>query len=196
MITFYFIRHGDKVRDIGDVGLTKLGKEQSRLVGKFLRTKKIDRLITSPSKRAKETAAIVSIILGLPYTEEQRLKERISYGDIKNQSYSDFVRLCALSVKNRDYVLPNGESSVSAGKRIEKVLHDFINGSFKNVVLVSHGGVIGDYLRNVFPERIIRDLSASFFTKLQVDSCSITKIKYKNKSFFLEELNSTDHLNN
>lgn len=196
MITFYLIRHGDKVRNIGDVGLTDLGEEQSRLIGKLLKHRKIDCLVTSPLRRSRETAAIISTILGLSYSEDQRLKERISYGDIKNQSYAEYVKLCALSVQDRSYVLPNGESSISAGKRVEEVLQNFIHAPFKNVVLISHGGVIGDYLRNVFPEKHLQKLSPSFIKKLEVDSSSITKIRYKNHNFFLEELNSTQHLDN
>lgn len=194
-ITFYLIRHGDKVKDIGDIGLTDLGRKQAYLTGKFLKNKHIEHIITSPLKRAVETAEIISDILGLECEKNEGLKERMSYGDIKKQSYSEYVRLCSLSVKNRGYVLPNGVSSISAGKRIEKFLAHFINGPFKNIVLISHGGIIGDYLRNVFSEKILREFSASFLRKLQVDSCSITKIEYKNQKFHLKQLDLTTHLN-
>jgi len=40
MNTFYLIRHGQKVSEAGDPGLTELGKEQARKTAKFLKDKK------------------------------------------------------------------------------------------------------------------------------------------------------------
>lgn len=79
MTTFYLIRHGDKVRDIGDVGLTELGKSQALVTGQFLKDKNIEKIVSSTAKRATQTASIISKVLSISFSEDQRLRERISY---------------------------------------------------------------------------------------------------------------------
>lgn len=194
MITFYLIRHGDKIRDMGEVGLTELGKRQSLLTGSYLKDRNIELIITSPAKRARETADIISTILNISCVEDSRLVERISFGDIPRQTYRQYLEMCDFSVKNREYVLPNGKSSVMAGRLLESVLQEYSAKRYKNLVLISHGGVIVDFIRNIISDEQLNKLSVPVFEKLQVESCSITRVNYKNESFKIKQLNLTSHL--
>lgn len=194
MITFYLARHGDKIKEMGEVGLTKLGKRQSLLTGNYLKDRSIELIITSPVKRARETADIISTILNIPCVEDSRLIERISFGDIPRQTYRQYLEMCDFSVKNREFVLPNGNSSVMAGRQLESVLRDYSARKHKNLVLISHGGVIVDFIRNIISDEQLKKLSASVFEKLQVESCSITRVDYKNESFTIKQLNLISHL--
>ena len=60
MNTFYLIRHGQKNKNIGNPGLTDLGKKQAKLTGQYLSSFKIDKIFNSPSKRTLETATIIA----------------------------------------------------------------------------------------------------------------------------------------
>lgn len=102
--------------------------------------------------------------------------------------------MCRLSVYKRDYILPTGQSSIIAGRRIEELINELLKLNLKKIVLISHGGVIGDYLRNVFSDKVIQSLSESFLKKLQVDSCSITIVEYENGIFAFKKLDSVSHL--
>lgn len=194
MITFYLARHGDKIKDIGEVGLTELGKRQSLLTGSYLKDRNIELIITSPAKRAHETADIISTFLNIPCVKDSRLFERISFGDIPHQTYRQYLEMCDFSVKNRKYVLPNGNSSVMAGRRLESVLRKYSAKGHKNLVLISHGGVIVDFIRNIISDKQLKKLSIPVFEKLQVESCSITRVDYKNESFTIKQLNLISHL--
>lgn len=197
MKTFYLIRHGDKIRGFGDVGLTELGKLQAKLVGEYFLDKHIESIVSSPSKRAVETANMISDTIGLPkslYFQDKRLEERMSIGEIPNQTFQGYVKLISQSVHDRDYVLPNGVSSRIAGERFEAALRDISQKQFQNVVIVSHGGIIGDFVRNIFSEEEIKRQSVAFMQYLQVNSCSITQVYLEDNKFYLKQLNETSHL--
>ena len=194
MTNIYLVRHGDKIKNTGDVGLTDLGKRQARITGNFLKEISFDKIISSPLKRTLETANIISDILKKPYHIDERLKERFNYGDIPGQTYREFLLLCQKSVEDRDYKLPNGRSSRSAGLELERVIKECIKLAFKQILIISHGGIIGDYIRNVFTEIDIREKSTSFLEKLQVDHCSITQVRINNGTSTLISLDKTTHL--
>jgi len=172
MKTIFLLRHGEKVREKGDVELTELGKQQALKAGDFLINKNIESIISSPSLRCVQTAQAVSETLNLPYTKEPKLKERIDFGDVKNQSYDNYLKLCGISTTNRNFILPNGETSIHTGERIQSV----IDSNIGVLLLVTHGGAIADYIRNTFNVDVIRDKWDGFFKYFSVPYCSITQV--------------------
>ncbi|KAA9291279.1 histidine phosphatase family protein [Aerococcus urinae] len=86
----YLARHGQSVRNVDgqfygrlDPHLTPLGQQQARALGKALRGKSIDRLVTSRMQRTQETAQIIADSLkaendfqAFPWTREVDLNER------------------------------------------------------------------------------------------------------------------------
>jgi len=81
------MRHGEGVDDIedryggwGDLPLSDKGREQAKLKLKVLKDLKIERVLSSPLKRAIETARIVAQGLGLKSEKWLYLKERNTYG--------------------------------------------------------------------------------------------------------------------
>ncbi|MCD6500322.1 MAG: histidine phosphatase family protein [Deltaproteobacteria bacterium] len=90
----FFIRHGEAVTKKIDMtapnrierieeygsgnyhgGLTERGRRQAEQVGRFLRNRRIDRIYTSPTQRAFETAQLASKVMGLDVTVMEQLKE-------------------------------------------------------------------------------------------------------------------------
>jgi uncharacterized phosphatase len=77
MKTIYFVRHGESEANAAgitagaglDVGLTEIGKQQAQKVGEELKSKKIELIVSSPMKRALETAKIIA--QGLSYSNEK-----------------------------------------------------------------------------------------------------------------------------
>ena len=79
---FRLIRHGLKVREIGDVPLTEAGLAQARLTARSLRGRTISAVVSSPLLRARETAAPLVSEARLPLALDARLRERANWGDL------------------------------------------------------------------------------------------------------------------
>lgn len=85
----FVTRHGQtkwnalrKLQGRQDVELNEIGKKQALIVGEKIKNEEIDIIITSPLKRAKETAEIINKKLNVEIVEDNRLIERC-YGDFE-----------------------------------------------------------------------------------------------------------------
>ena len=82
-------RHGQtewnalgKLQGRQDIKLNEVGKEQALTTGEKIKNEKIDIIITSPLKRARETAEIINKQFNVEIVEDDRLMERC-YGDFE-----------------------------------------------------------------------------------------------------------------
>lgn len=196
---FYLVRHGEKVKKIGDPPLSEKGVQQAKLTGTYFQTIPVDNIFTSPILRSKETAKYISEILGISYEVNKLLKERVNWGDDPDQSFQNFVAMWKRASEERSWQPPVGDSSVNAGKRMEKVIQSLLFGNNSNFILVTHGGIICDYLRNVFPDEVLKKYSKDnpIFDDA-IFECSITTVEYDTvkKKFNLIGIASTEHLEN
>ena len=195
--TIYLVRHGDMVKKIGDPPLNSLGKEEAAKTGKYFLDKNIDLILSSPQKRALQTAEIIQKTLKTPPLKvNDILKERINFGDVKNQTYPEFLEMWQKSSVERDWILPNGESSISAGRRMESVIPILALGAFRNIILATHGGIILDFLKNAFPEKELNKKMPAIDQKHKsaIKTCSITKIEVDGNNLKLISVGNTDHL--
>lgn len=172
----YLVRHGENEIIFGDPKLTPKGESQAHVIQ--FDVPKIDGIISSPTKRTLETAKIIHRRLNIPYQTNDLLKERIDFLDVPKIGYTNFRKLCMRSSIERDFALPNGESSFTSGLRLEYYMTVVANMIDNAVVMVTHQGIISDYLRNKFSEAIIEAASETF-TKIREDAianCSITRV--------------------
>lgn len=196
MERLYLVRHGERSGIAKDTPLTNYGEKQAELTGKYLSTvDNISLIYASPLKRAQQTAEIISSVLKLPIFIDTRLLERMRFGDRAGESYSQFIRQWHETCTDRKYDPPMGDSSFNAGNRFKDLTDEISIG--QNVVIVSHGGVIGDFLRNVFDDIMLpitfgSDQKAEF---IDISYCSITEVSRKGSKYNLEIINDTTHLN-
>jgi|GEM_PF-1983698 broad specificity phosphatase PhoE len=184
--TVYLIRHGQNEISLKDPKLTSLGESQARQI-KFS-FGEVDGIVTSPTRRTIETATIIGQTLDVPCQVHDLVKERIDYSDVPNSGYTRFKQFCAMSSKNRDYILPNGESSYTSGLRLEYVMIRLTNVVDKGVIIVTHQGIISDYLRNKFSEDQLME-KLPLFVRLREDSldnCSITRVDVRGHDHILQ----------
>ncbi|QUH19328.1 histidine phosphatase family protein [Alkaliphilus sp. B6464] len=156
MIEFVVIRHGQSLADIegrhegrADFPLTDLGREQAEKLAKWLKQRyNFDTIISSPLKRARETAEIIGSKMNKSVIFNEDLMEW------NNGVLAGLLREDA----NRDYPEPeggrkyfqavqNGESMIDLRSRAEHFLADLIHSTKDSkdnirICIVSHGGLI------------------------------------------------------
>lgn len=196
MLTLHLIRHGQKESHPGDPELTELGIVQAQQTGKYLSQFPISKIIASPYKRTQQTAQNIAEQLSLDFSTDDALKERMNWGH-ESISRDEFLTEWTKATQERSYTPKWGDSSKSTGKRIHNLVKDFDLDKPQHIVLVSHGGSIVDFLRNIFDDEAIVQLEKQYpeGVDYQMLNCSINTVKFE-KEPKIELLNFIDHLDN
>lgn len=200
---FYLVRHGQKQDLIGNPPLTDFGRNQAEITGNFFIDKNIDHIFASPLIRTTQTATIISEKIKLPIEFDPRIKERFNWGDIPNQNFEEFLDLWIQSTNDRNLKFDNCRSSFQAGLDFETFLHELTQKySDKNFLIVTHGGIIIDLLRNLFSldylEKIpsLNPIVVDGEIKEVIHECSITLLTENNGKYESKYVNNFDHLEN
>ncbi len=187
---FHFIRHGKRDRKIGDPSLTSKGREEAELLARKLESNGIARIFSSPLARTRETTEIIATILNLEVSEDSRLRERMNWGDIEGQSFDEFMAQWERCSRERDYRPRVGDSSIETGRRIEAFVSDCYLSHPDTVIGVTHGGVLADFLLNVFSSEELSRISPKFcndpYSGEVMRECSITTIAYDGNQYRLD----------
>ena len=160
----YLIRHGETTGDIedrfgGDYDdhLTQQGKAQSQELAKQLQDKGIEIIFVSPRIRAKETAEEVQKVLKVPVEVVDDLRERNHYGvltgltktEAKEKHPIDFEKISKDQIYHD---VSNSESYEEVKERVIKVFNEILLKDYKTIAIISHGGIISTYVREVLAE--------------------------------------------
>lgn len=198
MTTFLLIRHGDKEPVPPDPDLNKLGKEQALQTAEFLTQFPISHIISSPLKRARQTADYTADFFQLPVKTDIRLRERINWGDDPTLDREAFIQLWKETTLNRDHIPKFGNSSRQTGEFLKAVMQEQGDSDHNYVALFTHGGAIADFLRNVLPESELSAIKATYPDgyDYEIHECSITTAKFDTatRDFLIININQTDHL--
>lgn len=196
---FFLIRHGDKVRIPGDPPLSDLGIEQAKKTGHHLKTIPITKIVASPIKRTQETANYISDILDLEFDTNELLRERANWGDDPDQSIEDFLEMWEKASQDRHWQPPVGDSSMNAGKRIQKIISELLDDeNDENIALITHGGIIADFLRNILTDeellKFTEDTAMTFDNSIKECSITIVEMNGDKQKIDLLKLADTNHL--
>jgi broad specificity phosphatase PhoE len=96
------------------------------------------------------------------------------------QFFADWKR----SSQERDWQAPDGESARESGNRMDRVLRSLPESGLPYIV-VAHGGIISDLLKNQFP---LGEFDIRF------KHCSITTLVLDGQTYSIEGVASTSHL--
>ena len=161
--------------------------------GSWQRIAPISAVVTSPMKRARETAQIIAKGFGLPVTENENLRE-ISFGDWDGLSHEE-AQAHDLELWNNwrgswDVSPPNGESLAVFDQRLQLAREQIVERhSGKTVVVVAHVMPIRGFLRWAF------DAAAAAYWRPQVAPCSISIIRvWGNQTAEVVTVNHSAHL--
>ena len=201
MVTMYVVRHceaeGNSLKIYQghtDLDITKAGKKQLEKLGERFERVHIDRVYSSPLKRARKTAAAIADKKGLPIIDNEGLIELYG-GDFEGMrfakifsDYADYENIWQNNPQN--FCAPNGESMRSLYERIWKAVLDIASqNDGKTVVISSHGGAIRTLLCKVLYDDIERLNEVPWS-----ENTAVTKLIIDNGKAKIEYMNDASHL--
>lgn len=157
------MRHGEGVDDIenryggwGDLPLSEKGKKQVRTSIKKVKSLSIDMILSSPLKRAIETAELIANSLQLTARKWLYLKERNTYGlmcgEKKFEMKKKYPEL-AESYENGKFVL-GSERYGDLVKRLKVMFEKIQEFDAKRVLAITHGKVLGAICKDFLEKEI------------------------------------------
>lgn len=151
----FITRHGQtewnalgKIQGQTDIELNDIGRSQAKETGESIKDEKIDLIIVSPLKRAKETAEIINSNFNVEIIEDKRLMER-GFGECEGMTRDERSELKVVTPEiediwnyNTNVDVYNMETMKDFCSRVYEFL-DEITEKYKdkNILLVTHGGV-------------------------------------------------------
>lgn len=150
----------------------------------------------------KERSTLRHILLSkqtnITVTENSRLRERANWGDLPEQTFEEFIAMWDRCTNDPDYLPPVGDSSKQAGERLAFFLTEFtsVEPPDSYIVLVTHGGLITDFLVNTFPEHELNVWHPDFIAMQSqlIPECSITTLIHENGKYTIQDFASVAHL--
>ena len=178
MKKIYFTRHGqtvwnveNKICGITDIELTQKGHEQAQELGRIISSGnyQIDKILSSPLKRALNTAEHIAAATDLPLEIEPRLVEQC-FGKFEGTARNGEEFLKAKSHFIDSY--QGGESMMKLAQRIYNLLDELKNDD-KTYLLVAHNGI----------SRVIRsyfcDMDNGEYAKFGIENCEILEFQFE-----------------
>lgn len=138
------VRHGQtdwnverRVQGRTDVPLNQEGIKQAYVAKEKLKEEKIDLMVSSPLKRAKQTAEIINLERNAPIRLDKRLIE-ISYGKMEGKFSSEFNSRTEFGNMVEGKIYEGAEVSEDFRKRVFTFLEELKKLQVNTVLLVTH----------------------------------------------------------
>jgi 2,3-bisphosphoglycerate-dependent phosphoglycerate mutase len=135
--TIYFVRHAKADGQELEASLTEKGQKQALQLVDFFADRPIEKIYSSPYKRALDTIKPLADYKSLKIAIDERLSERVLSGtslpnwqDKLKESFDDF-----------EMVLEGGESHSAGMKRAVSMIEEVLSSDDKHIILVSHGNL-------------------------------------------------------
>jgi len=192
------VRHGEtlsnrenRVQGITDTELSDHGYAQVEKLAESLRNEPIDCIVSSPLKRAYQTAQAISKFHKTAIEVENNLQE-MNHGDFENVTIAELKKKHLPFLKQwfnnpASIAMPNGESLYDLQMRAWSVIEKIIENS-KNTIVVSHGMAIMTILCK------IKDMELSHAREMLVNIASKSYVAFENGKGVITMFNDTSHL--
>jgi broad specificity phosphatase PhoE len=162
--TVYFVRHGqsdgnvDPVFQSPDCALNENGRAQANLIAERAKNIQFDALISSPFRRARETAEAISAATGMSVEYSEFFKERVKPSSIDGKPYDDeqakgVWRRWEESLITLGLKVEDGENFEDLFTRSGKALDYLLSRPEQVMVVVTHGY----FLRTILSRVALRD---------------------------------------
>lgn len=162
MTRLYLVRHGDATGERADSGLSRLGSEQTRLLGDRLRDEMVVAVRHSPRRRAMETAAVLGQAWGTPTAADPLLDDRTPVPTPAEEALHP-ARMSAWFADVPEDERDEGGAQLSAA--LAACLADD-----RPLVLVTHAFVIAWFVQQILGAPV------TAWTSIAVDNAGLTTI--------------------
>ena len=192
------VRHGEtlsnrenRVQGITDTELSEYGRVQAEKLAESLRSENIESVVSSPLKRAYQTALAICKYHKAAIEVESNLQE-MNHGDFENITISELKEkhlpfLKQWYIDPASVYMPNGESlhdlQIRAWSTIEKIIKNL-----RNIIVVSHSMTIMTILCK------INNMELSHAKDMLVDVASKTFVEFEDSKGVITIFNDTSHL--
>jgi broad specificity phosphatase PhoE len=201
MMKIYIVRHGETqwnkeevFRGRKDISLNETGKKQAERVGLYFSYRHINRIVSSPLARARQTAEAISNIISIAIETMEELTdfnfgiwEGLPLREVEKRFPADFAIWKTSPEKLR---IENGDTLAMVRNRISAGLANITSGQEGAVVIVTHRvicKIIVLYALGIGNEH---------FWDMKYDPGSITLLDRENDKYTLIFSNDTCHLYN
>lgn len=141
------IRHCQSTGQDPDAPLTEIGRKQAAALARFLVNYPIDRIVSSPYTRARQSIEPFATTVGLPVHLDHRLIERtLSGSPIDN--WREVVRASFADLELR---LSGGESAREVLDRGWAAVTALLDGGHQFPIAVTHGNLLSLILHSLDP---------------------------------------------
>lgn len=199
----FLVRHGESKAVVpgeerphheghDDPPLAPDGRVQAEAVGARLADQQIDAIYVSSLRRTHETAAPLAARLGLTPVVDHDLREvhlgEWEGGQLRQKAAEGHPLVIEMFQQQRWDVIPGAESSDAFGGRLRAALGRIVAAHpDQRVVVVVHGGVIGEVLRQASG-------SSQGFAFVASDNGSISHVVVHGDRWIIRRFNDTAHL--
>ncbi len=175
-MVFFFMRHGQTdhnkqgiLQGHLDTSLNDRGRAQVLEALQTLKTHEFDLVITSPLKRARESAGIVAREIEAPLQVNPRLRER-TFGELDGRPFKEIMALYPdfweIIRTDTGRVTPGCETLEEVESRLKEFLREVRDlGLRKKILVVSHGAT-----GRILHKLINRDEN---FHEFEIENCKI-----------------------
>lgn len=189
------VRHGESVDDTincyggaANFPLSDSGKRAAEEVAQMFSDVLVDKIYSSPLKRAMQTAEAIDFVKQCGIETIADLRERNSYGILSGCNKDDSKEIYGYLLKEfkgkpgdyySDELLLGAEPVPDFDERIRKALYDVAHDARKNeyeiVIVVTHGNVTRSIYKNIL----------KFEKKIYLELLAQTIMEYENGKFTL-----------
>jgi broad specificity phosphatase PhoE len=197
----YLVRHGETLENRAGVvqghdqgTLSPLGEDQAiRLSLRFLR-ESFDAIYSSDLRRAADTAEMIANYQpGTPIYLTQALRERC-WGAHEGRTHAEILREAGISSGGSLPLAKGAETKPELYERASKLIRElYTKHKHETILLVGHNGINKALLESMTgrdPEKILEEKIGS----RRFDNTSVSIIRVDDKSYEIELLNCTKHL--
>ncbi len=176
--TILLLRHGEtawnrerRVMGHENVPLSDAGRAQCERVGALLERWSVDRIVSSPLERARQSAEIIARCLDIEVETDERLAE-VRFGRWQGKRYSEIIDDPEYHEFLKDPVgspTPGGETIADVQRRGLAAIEERATPAARTL-FVSHGDIVRSAICHFLA------IPLAEFRRIRVDNCGLTAI--------------------
>jgi len=180
----YVIRHCEAEGQPAESALTDNGIKQAIELAAFFKDIEINRIISSPYKRAIQSIQLLANQRNVEIELNQQLTERV----LSTEHLTVWLEKLRMTFADFDIKFGGGESSQEAANRIVGVVETVLQSNEENTIIVTHGNLMSLLLNHYnkefgFEEWLNLSNPDVYLLKLKEKEISLGRIWSKNDRF-------------